>query len=455
MDYDFLPMSNGSGDVVVMPITVARSVAGTNITVSPHTNIPTKFIAATGTQLASGMLDPTKPIQIFKGHWTGSVIAIDAFEPGTTDAGNTTSEVVVFRPLTGWFNRAATFVRNITGFGAATVKLGASWDVTTTTGGTNIVSTGSSVRGAGNIFTHTKGTVDHVNFRLGNAATPVDTSAVVNVLIYAVTGKVGRQQPVGSPLAFSDSLTPTQISALTSPGVVTFTFSGVNRIVLDYATRYAVWVHFQSGTGQLRAFALGGVGAPPNRANIFTYSFIVTNIFSSIQDSSSAGLYCFEVYTTPNAVDSTTFGALTASNVVVQGNAAATKFIQPDATVLDGRTNSAYRYNVNSTDLSNCYAYVNIPHGLDYTPAVDAYFSVSSTAAPANPALPLTLRMPYKNIQSKSYSTKPASGYVFIASIDDTNIRVGLTIQDDDFFAVMSASHFLIFYFICSPRPKI
>lgn len=115
-DYDFLPVSNGSGDAPLMHISPARLPGATTLVVDTVTNIPTKFIATAGSLLASGLIDPTTAIN-FKGHLSGGNIIIDAFEPGSTDVGNTAGQVVIIKPNTGWANRVAQFIKNATNLG--------------------------------------------------------------------------------------------------------------------------------------------------------------------------------------------------------------------------------------------------------------------------------------------------------------------------------------------------
>lgn len=115
-DYDYLPASNGSGDAALMHITANRLTGATTLTVDSIVNVPTKFIATAGTLLATGFIDPSTAIN-FKGHTSGSTLVIDAFEPGSTDAGNLSGQIVVIKPTTGWSNRVAAFIKNATNTG--------------------------------------------------------------------------------------------------------------------------------------------------------------------------------------------------------------------------------------------------------------------------------------------------------------------------------------------------
>lgn len=115
-DYDYLPASDGSGDASLMHVMSNRIVGATTIVVDTVVGVPAKFIGTSGTLLASGFLDPAT-ITNFKGHVSGGNLIIDAFESGSTDVGNTSGQVVIVKPNTGWANRVASFIKNATGFG--------------------------------------------------------------------------------------------------------------------------------------------------------------------------------------------------------------------------------------------------------------------------------------------------------------------------------------------------
>lgn len=115
-NYDFLSVSDGTGDSSLMHITAARAVGATTITVDTISRVAAKFIGTSGTLLPSGLLDPAT-VTNFRGHIAASALQIDAFEPGSTDVGNTVGQVVIVKPNTGWANRVATFIQNASGNG--------------------------------------------------------------------------------------------------------------------------------------------------------------------------------------------------------------------------------------------------------------------------------------------------------------------------------------------------
>ncbi len=115
-DYQYLPVSNGDGDASLMHLDSNRSIGSTVYNVDSVVNVPTDFIGSAGNLLASGFLDPTTKTD-FKGHVSGDTLVIDGFEPGSTDRGNTSGQVVIIKPNTGWANRVATFIMNATNNG--------------------------------------------------------------------------------------------------------------------------------------------------------------------------------------------------------------------------------------------------------------------------------------------------------------------------------------------------
>lgn len=115
-DYEHLPVGNGSGDAALMHITGTRLTAATTIAVDSVTNVPTKFIGTYGTLGADGLITAASK-RDFKGHVSGADLVIDAFCPGSVDAGNTIGQVVIVKPNTFWANLVATFIKNATGFG--------------------------------------------------------------------------------------------------------------------------------------------------------------------------------------------------------------------------------------------------------------------------------------------------------------------------------------------------
>lgn len=115
-DYQYLAVSDGTGDASLMHLTANRSTGSTVYPVDSVVGVPTKFIATAGTLLASGFIDPTTETN-FKGHVSGATLVVDSFAPGSTDAGNTSGQVVVIKPNTYWAELIAAFIMNATNYG--------------------------------------------------------------------------------------------------------------------------------------------------------------------------------------------------------------------------------------------------------------------------------------------------------------------------------------------------
>lgn len=97
MDNTHLKVNDGLGEAALAHVTNTRSIGATTIEVDTVANWPTDFVATYGELLPSGFIDPATAV-LFYGHLSGSDIEIDGFMPGSVDAGNDTSDVVVIRP---------------------------------------------------------------------------------------------------------------------------------------------------------------------------------------------------------------------------------------------------------------------------------------------------------------------------------------------------------------------
>lgn len=116
-DYSNLPVSDGTGDAALMHVDTDRVIGSHTLSVDSVSNVPAgHFIVTVGTLLASGFVDPSTKIDFF-GHLDGSDLAIDAFCPGSTDAGNTIGQVAFIKPNTDWANLVAQFIMNASGHG--------------------------------------------------------------------------------------------------------------------------------------------------------------------------------------------------------------------------------------------------------------------------------------------------------------------------------------------------
>lgn len=106
MTYGSLKASDGTGEAVLAHVTANRLVGSTTLLVDSVDNWPTNFIVVTGTINANGFISPSGMTQM-RAHISGGNIAIDSFEPGYTDIGNTTSDVCIIKMTTEWANDVA------------------------------------------------------------------------------------------------------------------------------------------------------------------------------------------------------------------------------------------------------------------------------------------------------------------------------------------------------------
>lgn len=103
LNYDNLKASDKTGNAVLAHVTAPRAISSTVLEVDSLDNWSNDFICTVGTLLPSGYIDMATAIE-FSGHIDTGKIAIDAFEPGFTDAGNTIGQIAVIKQSTGWAN---------------------------------------------------------------------------------------------------------------------------------------------------------------------------------------------------------------------------------------------------------------------------------------------------------------------------------------------------------------
>lgn len=115
-DYDYLQVSDGTGNAPLMHITASRSVGASTLSVDSVARVPAKFIGVTGKMLSTGFLDPTTLTEM-KCHVSGTSVIIDGFEPGSVDNGNDSTQVLIVKPNTTWANMVGQFIRNAVGLG--------------------------------------------------------------------------------------------------------------------------------------------------------------------------------------------------------------------------------------------------------------------------------------------------------------------------------------------------
>jgi len=114
IDTKYLRGSDGTGSAVLAHVSVNRLAGATTLKVDNVDNWPPFFIATSGKLNPAGyIIESTK--KEFRGHLQGVDIIIDGFEPGFTDEGNTTDQVVILKQTTGWANRAQDALEELQG----------------------------------------------------------------------------------------------------------------------------------------------------------------------------------------------------------------------------------------------------------------------------------------------------------------------------------------------------
>jgi len=133
---------------------------------------------------------------------------------------------------------------------------------------TNDVAQDAGNPGAGQVFTPSQTTtLDSAKFYLSKVGSPTGNGVAK---IYAISGTPGTNAiPTGSALATSDSF---NVASLTgSNQMITFNFSGTNRITLTSGTWYAVTFEYTNGNGS-NYVSIGADNTSPTHAgNEFYY----------------------------------------------------------------------------------------------------------------------------------------------------------------------------------------
>ena len=106
---------------------------------------------------------------------------------------------------------------------------------------TDISIVGQSFNSAGG------GTLNSAKFYMAKTGTPPGN---IVAKVYAHTGTYGSTgKPTGSALATSDNVAAASLTADPTWGLVTFTFSGGNKITLTASTKYCVIIEYTAGSG--------------------------------------------------------------------------------------------------------------------------------------------------------------------------------------------------------------
>lgn len=205
-DYDYLLASSGAGDAALMHVEADRLTGSATLVVDSVVNVPSKFIATVGDALPSGFIDPTTKIE-FKGHVSSGDLIIDGYLNGSTDAGNTSGQIVVIKPNTSWANLIADFIRNATNLGTpeavtfTTITATAITASSLTTSGNGTI--GGNVTVTGNI---TIAGTSHVTSQ-GTATANGSNQIVPTSQIYNVTALAHDAELMAPSITPADGMT--------------------------------------------------------------------------------------------------------------------------------------------------------------------------------------------------------------------------------------------------------
>jgi hypothetical protein len=122
----------------------------------------------------------------------------------------------------------------------------------------------------GQSFTSIGGTLSTVVFYM-DRQDPITGS--VYATIYAHSGTFGTNSvPTGSALATSNAVSASSLNIQPNPAQVTFTFSGINQIVLSAGVNYVVVVGFEDDTQAVRGFVDNTSPTDPGNSSTFNGS---------------------------------------------------------------------------------------------------------------------------------------------------------------------------------------
>lgn len=142
--------------------------------------------------------------------------------------------------------------------------------------------------GVGQSFTGDGGVLNSVKFYLSKVGTITGNAFVY---IYEHSGTFGSSSvPTGSPLATSDAF---DVSALTTSNeLITFNFSGANKITLSNGTKYVVTIQYTGGSWPSNYISVGyDTSSSSHSGNICVYINSGSAWFAG-----SAEDACFYVY---------------------------------------------------------------------------------------------------------------------------------------------------------------
>jgi hypothetical protein len=159
-------------------------------------------------------------------------------------------------------------------------------------------------------FTAKAGTLDSVVLYLKKVGAPTGNALVK---LYAITGTYGSgSRPTGPALATSTNSDVSTYS--TSPGLITFTFTGANKYVMTAGTYYIVDYVFTGGNPS--NYTLVGNDTSGTHSGDMNYSY--DN--STWHDSNSVDAAFYVYKDEPDSVVSATSSNQIKSSMIIKGN---------------------------------------------------------------------------------------------------------------------------------------
>lgn len=163
--------------------------------------------------------------------------------------------------------------------------------------GENLTS-GASVTMIGQTFLGDGGTLASCKFYLKKTGSPTGNATAK---LYAHTGSYGDGQPTGAALATSGTLNVSTLT--TSYQLITFTFTGGDKVTMTGGTAYCIVVEYSNGDGSNYVTA-GFDGSSPSHAGNTVFTFTGSfgkntgrdTVFYIYRDEIPVGGYIFQSY---------------------------------------------------------------------------------------------------------------------------------------------------------------
>lgn len=172
-DYDYLSVSNGSGDAALMHVQTERLTGSSTLDVDTVVNVPQKFIGTYGLLGPDGLITSATK-KDFKGHLSGADVIIDGHLPGSTDTGTPAGYVVIIKPNTSWSDNVANFIKNLKNIGTGLEALWVGALTATSAAITAALTVGGDATVTGNLVVNGTSRVASGSVASGSTITPAN-----------------------------------------------------------------------------------------------------------------------------------------------------------------------------------------------------------------------------------------------------------------------------------------